>query len=196
MFVCYLSNSKKLKKLFSSDKYKETSSFYQKTLEENKKNVTYPKRFKANKKAVSLDRKLLLFVEEHGTEKKIIKQQEYLVEETFYVYGQKRRYNVEQLLEKVFLLYVKDFTTVKTFKNKIVLESGEDLECILTKNISECKRLYEFLKNAVHSKKIYSFLFVGKVPEKPREIKIDLIKRLVKLTGLSHFQFKRKSTRH
>lgn len=193
MFYVYLTKPKSKKVVFSSCKYRETLDFYHNFLDKNKKKVIYPKRYLANKKSVSFERYYVLLVD---GEKKILFRQEYLVEEKFYVYGLKKRCTVEELFEKVFLRFVENFTSVRMFKNKIVLESGDDIECILTKNISECDRLYTFIKSAVQSKKIYSLLFLGKVPEKPREMKIELIRKLVAFTGLSHYQFKRNSTRH
>ena len=193
MFYVYLAKSKSKRVIFSSRKYRETLDFYHNFLDKNKKKVIYPKRYRSNKQEVSFQQNYLFIVDER---KNVLLKQEYLTEETFYVYGAKKRYTVEQLFEKVFLKFVENFTSVRMFKNKIVLESGDDIECILTKNISECDRLYHFVKNAVQSKKIYSLLFLGKVPEKPREIKIELIKKLVAFTGLSPYQFKRNSTRH
>jgi hypothetical protein len=193
MFYVYLTKPKGKKLVFSSSKYRETLSFYHSFLENNKKNIVYPKRYISNKKEVSFERYYIFLIDE---QKKVLLKNEYLVEEKFYVYGAKKRYTVEQLFEKVFLKFVENFTSVRMFKNKIVLESGDDIECILTKNLSECDRLYNFVKSAVQSKKIYSLLFLGKIPEKPREMKIELIQKLVAFTGLSHYQFKRNSTRH
>lgn len=193
MFYVYLAKPKTKKLVFSSRKYRETLDFYHNFLENNKKKVVYPKRYRSNKEEVSFQRYYVFIVD---AQKNVLLKQEYLIEEKFYVYGAKKRYTVEQLFEKVFLRFVENFTSVRMFKNKIVLESGDDIECILTKNISECDRLYTFIKIAVQSKKIYSLLFLGKVPEKPREMKIELIKKLVDFTGLSHYQFKRNSTRH
>lgn len=200
VYNLYITNfsTKKLKTpVFSSCKYKETFNEFKGIREKNKKEIIFPLRYTSNKFENKSRRFYILLVKEYQTGyKEIIKQDEFLREEKFYVYGVKKRYNVSDLLENVFLKFIDNFTTVRMFKNKIVLQSGEDLECILTKNLSDCKRLYSFLKQALISRKIISFLFLGKVPNVPFHIKVDLIKRLVDMTGLDHHQFKRNSTRH
>lgn len=92
--------------------------------------------------------------------------------------------------------YSAHFTMARMFKNKIVFECGDDIECVLAKNKSDCKRLYQFLKKFAIDHKIMAFLFLGTVPEHSKKIKSELIKKLVDFTGLSHYQFKRNSTRH
>lgn len=196
-FIIYTTNNNgKKTPLYNSNKYRETLSAYKDFIEKNKKEIIYPLRYTANPKEVRLQKYFILLVKQIADKTEVLKHSEFLVEEKFYVYGLKQRLTVVELFEKVIPKLVDNFTSVRMFKNKIVFECGDTIECVLTKNIYECKRLYMFLKNAMLDKKIISFMFLGKVPESPRSIKIELIKKLVDFTGLSHFQFKRNSTRH
>lgn len=199
VFSVYKTVNNRLKKkpLFVSGKYRETLNFFKEEIEENKKNTIYQLRYKSNKVDVTLERYFLVLIkEDKNGNKEIVKQEEYLVEEKFYLYGLKKRLTVAEIFEQIIPEFYEHFTTVRMFKNKIVFESGDKIECILTKNLYECKRLYTYLNSAFKSRKIISFLFLGKVPDTPTEIKRELIDKLVKLTGLSHFQFRRNKTRH
>jgi hypothetical protein len=199
VFSVYKTVNNRLKKkpLFSSGKYRESLKFFKEEIDQNNKNVLYHLRYKSNVVDVTLERYFLVLVKEHKNgHKEIVKQEEYLIEEKFYVYGLKKRLTVVELFEEIIPQFSEYFTTVRMFKNKIVFESGDKIECILTKNLYECKRLYTYLNSAFKARKISAFLFLGKVPDTPTEIKRDLIERLVDLTGLSHFQFRRNKTRH
>lgn len=198
-FSVYLSSNNKLKRkpLFKSFKYRESLNFYKTELENNNQNVVFPLRYISNKNENRLQKYYLLFVRESDLiGQQIIKHQEYYIEEKFYVYGLKKRLSVYELFEYLIKKYGAHFTMVRIFKNKIVLECGDEIECVLTKNKNDCKRLYYFFKDFAIKKNLKAFLFLGVVPERSKQMKSELIQKLVKFTGLSHYQFKRNTTRH
>jgi hypothetical protein len=198
VFSVYLTNNSiNNKPKFQSSKYRETLAYFKNCIEKNKKEIIFPLQYTSNSKEVRLDRFYLLFVREDDVSgRQIIKHQEFLIEEKFYVYGLKKRLTVMQILEHLLKKFNNNFTLVRMFKNKIVFECGDDIECILTKNTSDCQRLYLFLKTFYTEKKIKGLIFAGKVPNKSKKMKSELIQKLVDFTGLSHYQFKRQSTRH
>lgn len=197
-FAVYLSSNDKLKRkpLFKSFKYRETLQFFKTELENNNEKVVFPLQYISNKKENRLQKYYLLIVKENLSSRQIIKYQEYYVEEKFYIYGLKKRLSVYELCEHLLTKYASYFTMVRILKNKIVFESGDEIECVLTKNKNDCKRLYYFIKKFAIDNNIKFFLFLGFVPEKSKKMKSELIQKLVDFTGLSHYQFKRNSTRH
>lgn len=199
LFSVYLTkyNNTKNDLKFQSSKYRETLSYFKTCIENNRKQIIFPVHYTSNSKEVRLHKFYLLFVKEDSEGgRRILQHQEFYIEEKFYVYGLKKRLTVTGVLEHILKTFKNNFTLVRIFKNKIVFECGDDIECILTKNQSDCQRLYLFLKNIYKEKKIIGLIFAGKVPNKSKKMKSELIQKLVNFTGLSHYQFKRQSTRH
>lgn len=195
VFYIYYSNSKKT--IFKSNKYRDTLFEYKKIAEINKKNVVFPRQYISNCKEVRFDKTFIVFAKRNAQGvQQILKYQEYYIEEKFYVYGLKKRLDFLSIIEYILSKFQTNFTMIRMFKNKIIFECGDTIECILTKNENDCKRLYFSLKNFFKEKKIIWLLCVGKVPEKSKKMKSELIQKLVNFTGLSHYQFKRRKTRH
>lgn len=180
--------------IFKSRKYRECYLFFKEKIKENKKQIIFPKKFVSNVDEVKPKKYYIYIIKEVDKVPILMDIHEYLVEEKFHVYGLKRRLTVEQILEEVFLKFSSNFTKIYLFKNKLVFISGDEIECILTKNTDEAKRLYNYFKNVIGSSNSIAFLFLGTV--KSRKFKNELIKKLVAFTGLSYFQFSRNSTRH
>lgn len=195
-FFVYINTHEKTAKkpVFSSRKYRESYLFFKEKIKENQNNVYFPKKFVSNPTEVKQKKYYIYIVKEVNKIPTLLDIHEYLVEERFYVYGLKKRLTVVEILDQVFFKYSANFTKIYILKNKLVFVSGEDIECILTKNLDEAKRLYNYFKGIIASSKIIAFLFLGVVRKK--KLKGELIKRLVELTGLSPFQFVRNSTRH
>lgn len=196
-FLVYTTVGRRTNKpLFVSSKYRESFQFFKSAVELNKSKVFFPLKYVSNPQENRMQRYYIVLVKELDGENIILKTSEYLVEEKFYVYGLKKRIDFISVFQYILNHFGKSFTKVYRFKNKIVFEDGERIECILTKNLAESKRFYFKFKEIAIQKKIISFLFLGNIPDKPRYLKINMIQRLVDFTGLSHYQFKRNSTRH
>lgn len=199
LFSVYLSSNDCInnKPKFQSSKYRETLAYFKHSIEKNREEIIFPLHYTSNSKEVRLHRFYLLLVKESDVDgRQVLKYQEFYVEEKFYVYGLKKRLPVTLLLEYIVKKFGNNFTLVRMLKNKIVFECGDDIECVLTKNQSDCQRLYLFLKNIYVERKISGLIFAGKVPNKSKKMKSELIQKLVDFTGLSHYQFKRQTTRH
>lgn len=196
-FLVYTTVGRRTNKpLFVSNKYRESFNFFKTAVELNKSKVFFPLKYVSNPQENKMQRYYIVLVKELDCENIILKTSEYLVEEKFYVYGLKKRIDFISVLQHIVNNFGENFTKVYRFKNKIVFEDGERIECVLTKNLVESKRFYFKFKEIIIQKKIISFLFLGNIPNKPRYLKINMIQRLVDFTGLSHYQFKRNSTRH
>lgn len=91
----------------------------------------------------------------------ILQKRQFLVEETYKVYGLKKRLVVLELLKQVFLPRINEEYQVLMFKNKILIDNLIDLEVILCKNVEDCKRLYNFLFDCLKRKDVNNLAFLG-----------------------------------
>lgn len=182
--------------LFVSTNKQEGTTFLKKYVSEQNSKILFPIRYTSNFLENKLTKFFCVLVKFEGEDKKtILESREILREEKFYVYGLKKRLDLEEIFVQVFLDFKDNYTKIIKIKNKIVLQQSEKIECILTKNKDDCDRLYSKMRYLLRKHKISGFLFLGDVPDKPRKNKIELIQKLVNFTGLSHYQFKRNSTR-
>lgn len=176
---------------FRSNKYMYCLRKFKEKIEENRKNIFFPQRYSSNKfECVPVVFHLAIIDDETN---EILQIEQIHVEQKFWVYGLKKNLNLIQIISTVFTKYINNFTTVLKYKNKIILYDKDKIECILTKNLLDCDRLYQSFKTLIYEKKIYSFLFKGEITYNEKKIIVD---ELVKLTNLSRCQFFRNSTRH
>ena len=192
IFFC-VNNKIRKKPYFTSTDYKIIFDKFSSLITENRENIIFPQKYTSNKIEVKSKREYIMLTKILPDGSKVLKIEEWYVEETFFLYSKKARYNVAELLKYLFPLYKNYFVKISTYKNKILFDDGEHLECILTKNLDEAQRLYLFIKSNIEKRKVKNFLFFGEIPHR---MKSEIIVRLVKATGLKPFQFSRNSTRH
>ena len=84
---------------FESTKYRESYKYYKSAVQQNKENIFYPLKYKSDVKSTSLQKYYIVFVKEVDGVNTIIKSSEFLLEETFYVYGLKKRLTFLELFE-------------------------------------------------------------------------------------------------
>lgn len=196
-FQVFFSNSEIINKipLFSTAIKELAENFFQNKVKASK-NIIFPVHFTSTSKEIKKKRFFLVLVEKYNGEQKILKYRQIFKEETFYMYGNKKRWDIMQIFENI-CSSGENFIKVYKIKNKVVFIGldGELRECVLTKNEDDCHRFYNCLKKISKTNKLITLLFLGEFPNIPKIQKSDLIKKLVAFTGLSHYQFKRKSTR-
>lgn len=122
----------------------------------------------------------------------IINRTNYCPEETFYVYGLKKRLNVVDLLKIVFLPRITGFYHIVIVLNKIVILNDDDMEVILCKNLCDCSRLYDYMFDILQTQGIYDLLFLGKANKAARS---KLYNRIQEHTGLTRKELYRTTTR-
>ena len=123
---------------------------------------------------------------------KILKNIDYFYEETFYVYGLMKRLNVAEILKEVFVPRYIGFYQVVMVLNKIVIFTENDIEVILTKNLQDCQRLYDYIFDFFKINGFFSLLFLGKANLATRK---ELYDSIQKHTGLTRKELFRTSTR-
>ena len=181
---------------FQSTKYRESYNFFKTAVQQNRKNIFYPLQHTSTVKETKLHKYFILFVKVVDEQSIILKKTEFYIEEKFHIYGLKKRMTFLETFEYLTLKFRNAFTKIQRLKNKIVFDDGHQIECVLTKNLEECKIFYFKLKQMAISLKITAFLFLGDVPSRPKYIKVKMVSKLVEFTGLSHYQFSRNKTRH
>jgi hypothetical protein len=127
-----------------------------------------------------------------GVDGQILKYNNIQKEEKFYAYIAKKKITTVEILSEILPTFKSMAVKIHLFKNKIIIDDMKNIECILTKNEKDAERLYSFLRKTLTKKKIFHFMFLGKI--KNSEEKRHYIEKLTKLTGLSHYQFRRKYT--
>jgi hypothetical protein len=164
---------------------------FNKIIEDNKKTVRFPIRYSSrDHKLMKSKYELLLMTtktEDHNetpllrneygqlvphianSNKMIIyKKEEYLFEESFWVYGfnpKSQRKDFNYILNEILL---KDLPNVKypvktviVYKNKLIIENDDDFEMVICKCENDSARLYTELEKELTKKKIKSVFFSG-----------------------------------
>ena len=208
--------------------YKKTAlAAFNKIIIENNKKVRFPVRYSSRdhklipskyelllmktKTETDLDNPLLrnefgkLVPHVSNSTKMIIYQkEEYLFEETFWVYGmnpksQRKDFNyilndivLEDIRSKGLLKIKYPIKTILIYKNKLIIEDDNDFEIIMCKCENDATRLYTELKSEVDKLKIKCVFFSGFV--KGNNIN-RWENRISEKTGWPMLKIKRKSTR-
>lgn len=129
----------------------------------------------------------------------IYKKEDYLFEETFWVYGfnpKSQRKDFNYILKEITL---KDLPNVKypiktivVYKNKLVIQTNDDFDIIICKCENDAARLYTEIEKELNFMKIKSVFFSGLAKG---ILKSRLEERMVKKTGWTIRKIQRKSTR-
>lgn len=206
-------NNKKLVKIIRDYKHFSFAKKKFNKLKEENQNILFPKKF-VNTKAIKAIKYEILLLEKVTSEEKtsrmvindsgrvveetvigdwkIISKFSYFFEESFYVYGLKKRLEAVELLENVFGTRLGDVYQCVMVLNKIVLHNDTDIEVILCKNLQDTKRLYDFIVKFFYTRNIHSIMFWGEAKRKDRR---ELYDRIQKHTGLVRKELYRTSTR-
>lgn len=195
---------------------------YNKILSKNNKKIRFPVRYlnndteivPANYELILMKRKcsddpdkpLLrneigqLVPHESNSERMIIyKKDEFLFEETFWVYGlnnKSQRKDFDYILNEIVLrnvIRVKyPIKRILIYKNKLVIEDDDDFDMIICKNENDCARLYTELEKEIKKLKIKSVFFSGFSKEVTNS---RLVEKIMDKTGWTEEKVKRRNTR-
>jgi hypothetical protein len=180
-----ITSNGKYKKTLHKSKTRETAFInYHRIKETNK--VFYPKKF-INTKAIKpvkyeicvsktteqgdIPRTLRddygkLYTEPYLGDWTIIDSAEYLIEETFWIYGfdsKKKRPNISEIVKKLMTgahskRMVKEIIVAH---NKVLIYNEEQFEMIICKNLEDAQRLHHTLSKIAQKQKIKSLMFMG-----------------------------------
>jgi len=183
MYYIFLENNGKRVNSFGKVRlHKTIRPKYDKLVSENK--VYFPKRFTSDKYIEAADYKLVLVRDKLPGDENIKKyddygniipmrenypytvldSNDYDVEETFYIYGLKKRFNFIQILATIFMNNINTHSLLKEVfiaHNKIVIiDNLDNFNMIICKNEEDSIRLYQQLKaTTIHLTK--SILYLG-----------------------------------
>lgn len=113
----------------------------------------------------------------------IVAKNEWLVEETFNVYGYhpiKDRKTFDFIYNELLLSDMRDDgdpKRVRTLMNKLIIEKFDDFDLVITKNADQCQRLYDMLQKKAISTKQKQILFTGEVSQPLVSTMFDKIER-------------------
>lgn len=134
----------------------------------------------------------------------IYKKEEYLFEETFWIYGlnpksQRRDYFyilndliVDELTKNGQLKIKYPIKTLIVYRNKLLIENDDDFEIVICKCEEDSVRLYTELQNDIKKQKIKSVAFLG-FAKNNLEKRIE--EKLLEKTGWTLSKIRRKNTR-
>ena len=134
----------------------------------------------------------------------IYKKEEYLFEETFWIYGlnpksQRRDYFyilndliVDELTKNGQLKIKYPIKTLIVYRNKLLIENDDDFEIVICKCEEDSARLYTELQNDIKKQKIKSVAFLGFAKD---NLEKRIEEKLLEKTGWTLNKIRRKNTR-
>lgn len=208
--------------VFSTMYKKSGLTAYTKILSENNKKVRFPVRYSSRdhklipskyelilmKTKSETDTSEPLFRNEFGklvphicnSQKMIIyKKDEYLFEETFWVYGMNPKFQRKDFTYILNSMILDGLPNVKypvkriiIYRNKLIIEDESDFEMIICKCENDVVRLYTELQKDINKLKVKSVFFAG-IAKNPTTNRIE--ERIIDKTGWDVRKIRRKSTR-
>lgn len=97
---------------------------------------------------------------------KIILKNEWLVEETFQVYGydpQRDRKDVDFIINEIILKHSNSYGRLMVYSNKLIFHYDDDFSFVKCKNTDQAIDLYNFIEKNIDNKKYPHILFMGKI---------------------------------
>lgn len=212
--IFLLSNGKFKKTLHVSKKIKTAYLNYHKLLSEN--NVLFPKRFINSEKIKPVKYEICVvkktepsdefrklrdklgktYVEEPINGFTVLVSEEYLIEETFYIYGfeGEERPNVREVVKRLMVnAYSKKIVKqIIVVYNKLIIHNEDQFDIIICKNRMDSLRLHHALAKIAKKQKIKSLMFMGKASKATISRFYDLIHQE---TDWSYIKIRRTTTR-
>jgi hypothetical protein len=97
---------------------------------------------------------------------KILDKNEWLVEETFNVYGfdpQKDRKDFSYILNNIILNGTDKYTRIFVYSNKLIHHYDDDFDMVICKDAKQAIALYDKIEKMVDHKKYKNLFFMGKI---------------------------------
>lgn len=191
-FSIYLMKNGIRTKFFGFRKYKVSAlQLYHEILQKNNEGVEFPQKYvktsnriKKHKYELVLVKKLnededdnitLLrneegkFIENYlidAPTHKILDKNEWLIEETFSVYGfdpQKDRKTFSYIYNNIILRDTSIYSRVLVYNNKLIHHYDKDFDMVICKDNNQANELYDKIESMVDSKKYPTIFFMGKI---------------------------------
>jgi hypothetical protein len=123
----------------------------------------------------------------------VIRQDKYLIEETFKVNNYNKRLCYEEIINNIFLNNDFSVRSVNTLYNKLVIYNEKRIDVIICKNNSDCKKLFIDIYKSIQHNKDYKFMFLG---EPKNKFKKFLYNEINKKLGWSFKKIYRKTSNY
>ena len=191
-FSIYLMKDGKRTKFFGYRKYKVAAlQLYHEILQKNNEAVQFPQKYvKASKKIKKHVYELVLvkkldeddtdnttllrnkdgkFIENYlidAPSHKILDKNEWLIEETFHVYGFdpiKERKNFDYIYNNIILKNTSIYSRILVYNNKLIHHYDDDFDMVICKSPSQAVELYDMIEKMIDTKKIPTIFFMGKI---------------------------------
>jgi hypothetical protein len=123
----------------------------------------------------------------------VIRQDKYLIEETFKVNNHNKRLCYEEIINNIFLNNDFSVRSVNILYNKLVIYNDKRIDVIICKNNSDCKKLFIDIYKSIQHNKDYKFMFLG---EPKNKFKKFLYNEINKKLGWSFKKIYRKTSNY
>ena len=191
-FSIYLMKDGKRTKFFGYRRYKVAAlQLYHEILQKNNEAVQFPQKYVKSSKKIKkhvyelvlvkkldeddTDNTTLLrnkdgkFIENYlvdAPSHKILDKNEWLIEETFHVYGFdpiKERKNFDYIYNNIILKNTSIYSRILVYNNKLIHHYDEDFDMVICKSPSQAVELYDMIEKMIDTKKIPTIFFMGKI---------------------------------
>ena len=191
-FSIYLMKDGKRTKFFGYRRYKVAAlQLYHEILQKNNEAVQFPQKYvKSSKKIKKHVYELVLvkkldeddtdsttllrnkdgkFIENYlvdAPSHKILDKNEWLIEETFHVYGFdpiKERKNFDYIYNNIILKNTSIYSRILVYNNKLIHHYDDDFDMVICKSPSQAVELYDMIEKMIDTKKIPTIFFMGKI---------------------------------
>ena len=191
-FSIYLMKDGKRTKFFGYRRYKVAAlQLYHEILQKNNEAVQFPQKYVKSSKKIKkhvyelvlvkkldeddTDNTTLLrnkdgkFIENYlvdAPSHKILDKNEWLIEETFHVYGFdpiKERKNFDYIYNNIILKNPDTYSRVMVYNNKLIHHYDDDFDMVICKSPSQAVELYDMIEKMIDTKKIPTIFFMGKI---------------------------------
>lgn len=191
-FSIYLMKDGKRTKFFGYRRYKVAAlQLYHEILQKNNEAVQFPQKYVKSSKKIKkhvyelvlvkklneddTDNTTLLrnkdgkFIENYlvdAPSHKILDKNEWLIEETFHVYGFdpiKERKNFDYIYNNIILKNTSIYSRILVYNNKLIHHYDDDFDMVICKSPSQAVELYDMIEKMIDTKKIPTIFFMGKI---------------------------------
>ena len=191
-FSIYLMKDGKRTKFFGYRIYKVAAlQLYHEILQKNNEAVQFPQKYVKSSKKIKkhvyelvlvkkldeddTDNTTLLrnkdgkFIENYlvdAPSHKILDKNEWLIEETFHVYGFdpiRERKNFDYIYNNIILKNTSIYSRILVYNNKLIHHYDDDFDMVICKSPSQAVELYDMIEKMIDTKKIPTIFFMGKI---------------------------------
>ena len=191
-FSIYLMKDGKRTKFFGYRRYKVAAlQLYHEILQKNNEAVQFPQKYVKSSKKIKkhvyelvlvkkldeddTDNTTLLrnkdgkFIENYlvdAPSHKILDKNEWLIEETFHVYGFdpiKERKNFDYIYNNIILKNTSIYSRILVYNNKLIHHYDDDFDMVICKSPSQAVELYDMIEKMIDTKKVPTIFFMGKI---------------------------------